>query len=131
MPRGLRGEAVARSRFGLGLGDPLVAPRRGRRVEEKGGAEQRRDLFLDLDLHRIDAVLHPADAPRHRLDRLAIVADRLFARDFRPRAEDRGPTARQPFLLALHLLAMPAEADRPVSVLGAAEGAPPVHLAPR
>src|SRR3546814_19399556 len=76
-------------------------------------------------------MLHPADTPRHRLDRLDIVADRLFARDFGERAEDRGQETGQPFLLALDRIAVAVEADRAVIGLGVDLDETPVDLAAR
>src|SRR3546814_10239991 len=52
MTIGCEGETRARRRLILCLGAPFGEARRGRRVEKEGRAEQRRDLFLDLDLDR-------------------------------------------------------------------------------
>ncbi len=125
------GEAGARRRLGLRLCAPAVEPRRGRGVEEEGRAEQRRHLLLDLDLHRIDDALHAADAPRHILDRLDAVADRLFARNFGQCAEDGRKKARRAPRFALACLARLAEADRSIIRLGIDIDEAPVDLAPR
>src|SRR3546814_8660881 len=49
MTIGCEGETRARRRLILRLGAPFREALRGRRVEKEGRAEQRRDLFLDLE----------------------------------------------------------------------------------
>src|SRR3546814_19391235 len=78
MTIGCEGETRARPRLTLCLAAPFGEARRGRRVEKEGRAEQRRDLFLDLNLHRVHAVLHQAAAPHHALEHPEIFTDRHF-----------------------------------------------------
>ena len=129
MPIGGEGETRAGRRLILRLGAPFREPRRGRGVEEEGRAEQRRDLFLNLDLHRVDDVLHAANAARHAFDHLDILADRLFARDRRQRAEDRRQETRKlPLFIGFARL---ADTDRLIIGLGIDIDETPVDLAPR
>ena len=105
---------------------PLSKPRRCRLVEKEGVAKRRLYPLLHLRAHRIDDHAHALDAARQRLQRLDIIADRLFARDIRQRLEDRCEKARQ---LGRWLAAAQRHAAPPR--LGVDIDKAPVHLAPR
>ncbi len=113
----------------LRLVAPFGQPLRGRAVEEQCVAEQPADGFLDLGAQRIGNGAHLADARGAALDPFEIVADRLFARNVRDRAEDRREEAGQP-LAARVAFARLVHAARQIG-LGVDIDEAPVDLAMR